>query len=400
VSGSEAEIRTVLFIEESFRRAGLSDIRIFGQKIQSYDAKQAVFGLPDNSIQLDGVPCWMSASTPSEGIEAESVYIGSYERVQHLDRNQIQGKIVITVLDEHSREEIVEAWKSLYSMAPAGVAYLDMQRDHAPRAYMNSLLADTFSKTPSMVISAKKTRNLHEHLIGSQVKMVVRGAVQSGAIQTIQCRLKGRSPDTVMICAHHDTHSLTPGATDDAAGVALVLELARILANWGTNLTYQFVSFGGEELGLKGSWAYASEVDLKDVKLCINIDSVGEVPAVLLALTAGSDEMIEWVTNIVKKNAYPALCRRTSTSGGDNKVFAAHGIPTIHLASYGTTTGKVSHSALDDTRLLTPRTLEVLGKFACSIIEGLDVGQQLPFSTEMPEDLIQAAKERLIDTIG
>ena len=68
------------------------------------------------------------------------------------------------------------------------------------------------------------------------------------------------------------------------------------------------------------------------------------------------------------------------------------------MASYGTTTGKVSHSPIDDPTLLTPFTLGELGKFACSIIDGIEENESLPFSVEMPEDLLRAAKQRIIDT--
>lgn len=398
VSGTEAEIRAVLLIEEYFRKFGLSSLQILGHEHQYYDAKRATIGLQDDSIVLEGVPCWMSLSTPPGGIKAESMYIGSYEMVKNLEGKNIWNKIVIALLDDQVREEITKVWAKLYSMNPAGVVFLDIQRDVAPRAFVNKTLTPFFSSTPSMVVSAKQARPLHAQMSGTKMKLVVEGSTGSGTIQSIQCKLKGQRPDTVLICAHHDTHSLTPGATDNAAGVAIMLEIARILAKQDTNLSYQFVSFGGEELGMKGSWAFVSEVNLQDIKLCINFDSIGELPGILLALTAGSDEMIEWVSNIANNNKYPATCRRTATSGGDNKIFAANGIPTIHLASYGTTTGKVSHSFIDDTSLLTPFTIGELGKFGYSIIEGIENSKEIPFNLKIPEDLVRDAKQRILDT--
>ena len=139
---------------------------------------------------------------------------------------------------------------------------------------------------------------------------------------------------------------------------------------------------------------------MSDVRLCINLDSIGELPGVLLALSAGSDEMIDWVSAVSSENKYPAVCRRTATSGGDNIVFAANGIPTIHLASYGTTTDKVSHSSIDDPSLLTPFTIGELGKFACAIIERLESSDGIPFKLDMPKDLLQAAKQRVIDAVS
>ncbi|MDF1537326.1 MAG: M28 family metallopeptidase [Candidatus Thorarchaeota archaeon] len=397
VSGTDAETRTVLLIEDYMRNAGLSSIHILGQEHQYYDAKKATIGLPTDSDLVDGVPCWMSVSTPSGGIKSESLYVGSYEMVENLNPKKVWNKIILAILDD-SVKEAITAWGKLYGMNPAGVVFLDLSRDTAPRTFVNKTLTPFFSRTPSIVVAAKSVRSIHTQMFGTTLKLVVEGSTGSGVVQSIHGKLNGKKIDTVLICAHHDTYSLSSGATDNAAGVAIMLEIARILAQQDTNLSYQFVSFGGEELGMKGSWAYVSEVDLKDVKLCINLDSIGELPGMLLALAAGSDEMIGWLSNIASKNEYPARCRRTAISGGDNKVFAANGISTIHLASHGTTTGKVSHSSIDDASLLTPFTIGEMGKFAISIIEGLENSKAIPFNLEIPADLVRAAKQKIIDT--
>ncbi len=398
VSGTEAEIRAVLKIEEYFRNFGLSQLQIHGLEHQYYEAKKATIGLEDDSIVLEGVPCWMSISTPPGGIKADPMYIGSYETVKNLEGKDIWNKIIIALLDDMVREDISKAWASLYAMNPAGVVFLDIQRDIAPRSFINKTLTPFFSTTPSMVVSAKQSKPLHPLVPDKKMKLVVEGSSGSGTIQSIQCNLEGKTSDTILVCAHHDTHSLTAGATDNAAGVAIMLEIARILAPQYTNFSYKFVSFGGEEVGMKGSWAFVSEVGLENIRLCINLDSIGELPGMLLALTAGSDEMLEWVSNIASKNPYPAVCRRTATSGGDNKVFAANGIPTIHLASYGITTGKVSHSFVDDVSQLTPFSIGELGKFAYAIIDALESSKGIPFNLKVPNDLVQAAKQQIVDT--
>lgn len=397
VSGSEAEIRTVLLIEERFRNAGLSAIQILGTEHQFYEAKIAAFGTPNDSQVVDGVPCWMSASTPPQGVESDTIFIGSYEMIPTLEEEDVRDKIVIALYDD--RKEIsTSSWKKLYALNPIGVVFLDMERSTAPRVFSSKELIPSFSRIPSMVVSAVHAKRLHHLMFGSSMKIFVEGTTQSGNIQSIQCTLKGTTSQTILVCAHHDTYTLSPGATDNAAGVAIMLEIARILAQRKTHFTYRFVSFGGEELGMKGSWAYTTKMGLQDIDLCINFDSVGELPGMLLALAAGSDEMIDWVSKLSAKNKYPAHCRRTSTSGGDNIVFAANGIPAIHFASYGTTTGKVSHSTIDVDNLLTPFTIGELGTFAYSIIEDMEINKRIPFKRELPDDLLQAAKQRIVES--
>ena len=69
----------------------------------------------------------------------------------------------------------------------------------------------------------------------------------------------------------------TPGAQDNASGVAVLLELARHLSRLDLPFRLRFVFFGAEELGLLGSRAYLEQhhEDLQRCRLLFNLDSVG-----------------------------------------------------------------------------------------------------------------------------
>ncbi len=395
VVGSGNEATAAALIEGRFREYGFSKVEHLEYSFRYYDGIRARVGSPDGRHMLDGIPCWMSASTPPEGSVSESIYIGTHELVANLSIKEVQDKIVFVLLTDQVQTETLESWKNLYSMNPAGVVFLDIERGEAPRAYAFDKAVSLFSSVPSMVVSADQAKAFHDLMFGSRINMLVTGSPKDGTMHNVCAPIQGTSPQTVLLCAHHDTHAFTPGATDNAAGVAIMLEVARNLAQKNTSLSYRFVSFGGEEFGMKGSQEFASSTDLSEIALCINIDSVGALPGVVLALSAGYDEMIEWVTDIARTNRYPARCRRASTSGGDNIVFAARGIPTIHLAFFGPTSGKVSHSAIDEPSLLTPRALGEVGRVACRIVEAFESAERIPFNLEMPDDLQTAAKGRL-----
>src|ERR1700733_1260404 len=68
-----------------------------------------------------------------------------------------------------------------------------------------------------------------------------------------------RKPDEiVMIGAHLDSWASGTGATDDAAGCAIIIEAFRLLKSLGLRLdrTVRLALWGGEEQGLRGSSAY------------------------------------------------------------------------------------------------------------------------------------------------
>ena len=70
---------------------------------------------------------------------------------------------------------------------------------------------------------------------------------------------------------------IAPGVTDDGSGVALVLELARVLSQHEFDATLVFIAFSGEEEGLVGSTLYAAKAKAANSKIeaVLNNDIIG-----------------------------------------------------------------------------------------------------------------------------
>ncbi len=71
-----------------------------------------------------------------------------------------------------------------------------------------------------------------------------------------------------------------PGADDDASGVAVVLETARVAAAWAPGFAWdlRFILFDAEEEGLVGSFHHVDELD-DPVDAVVILDPVGHDPA-------------------------------------------------------------------------------------------------------------------------
>lgn len=76
-----------------------------------------------------------------------------------------------------------------------------------------------------------------------------------------------------IIGAHYDSVG-NPGADDDASGVALLLEVARIISQYDSEYTIRFVAFDREEQGLVGSDAYVAEHIDDDILGMIQADMI------------------------------------------------------------------------------------------------------------------------------
>lgn len=82
--------------------------------------------------------------------------------------------------------------------------------------------------------------------------------------------------EKILLAAHYDSVQQSPGADDNATGVATVLETARLLANSTAPRTLQLALFDLEEAGLLGSNAFAADpAQLETLGAAIVLDMVG-----------------------------------------------------------------------------------------------------------------------------
>ncbi|MBD2776991.1 M20/M25/M40 family metallo-hydrolase [Iningainema tapete] len=80
----------------------------------------------------------------------------------------------------------------------------------------------------------------------------------------------------ILIGAHYDTVYISPGADDNASGVAVMLEMARLLGSRPTPRTLQLAFFDKEEAGLLGSKAFVKDsTHLENLQGVIVMDMVG-----------------------------------------------------------------------------------------------------------------------------
>lgn len=75
-----------------------------------------------------------------------------------------------------------------------------------------------------------------------------------------EIRGKEKPSEVIYVGAHFDAVPASPGADDDASGVAALLEIARTLRDRPLKRTVRFVLFNLEEVGLVGSSQYAPGV--------------------------------------------------------------------------------------------------------------------------------------------
>jgi len=80
----------------------------------------------------------------------------------------------------------------------------------------------------------------------------------------------------IVIGGHKDAVSGSPGADDNGSGTAGVLEMARVMKDLDTRMTFIFICFDGEEQGLHGSWHYADAAAARgdSIVMMLNMDMI------------------------------------------------------------------------------------------------------------------------------
>lgn len=87
-----------------------------------------------------------------------------------------------------------------------------------------------------------------------------------------------RPQDVYIISAHYDSTG-TPGADDDASGVAGLLEAARVMAGHPSAATVYFIAFDGEEFGGVGSVGWVASHQGVNVRGMVSLDMIAYNPA-------------------------------------------------------------------------------------------------------------------------
>jgi hypothetical protein len=146
-----------------------------------------------------------------------------------------------------------------------------------------------------------------------------------------------------IVGAHYDAIGGSPGACDNASGVAGVLEVARVLSQHAFEATVIFIAFDREEQGMIGSAAYVARHAREDIRSMVNLDCISYQPAEFgdldyagarLCRTARTDLVDDLAAAM---ESYAGLrCVTGFGDDSDHVPFSREGFAAVLLRSYAT----------------------------------------------------------------
>lgn len=181
----------------------------------------------------------------------------------------------------------------------------------------------------------RMTAQIEEFIVPGDGRRIVGDAKVANVIAT----LKGTNPNDkrIVVVSGHldsrnkdvmDTEGAAPGANDDGSGVAVVMELARILSRKEFSATLLFVAFTGEEQGLKGATYLAEKAKSESwqIEAVLNNDIVGNSSSSETLISNNTVMRVFSETVPLAEDERGAAIRRSTNSDNDS--------PSRQLARY------------------------------------------------------------------
>ncbi len=210
--------------------------------------------------------------------------------------------------------------------------------------------------------------------VQTAVAVQERYGLQAGTVHNVVAQIPGTQPGAaIMLAAHYDSVSTSPGASDDGAAVAAMLETARALTA-GAPLQHDVILLftDGEEAGMLGARAFVDEHPwAKEVALTLNFEARGSRgPAVMFETNAGNRAVIR---EFAQAAPYPVAYSFVSTifgqmpNGTDLMVFKE--LPTQALNFGYLFDWPAYHSRRDSLDTIDPRSLQHHGSHMLALTQ-------------------------------
>jgi len=167
--------------------------------------------------------------------------------------------------------------------------------------------------------------------------------------QNVIALKKGDSSQEIVIGAHYDSGKQGDGVDDNASGVAVILEVAKRIANMQTPYSIRFIAFGSEENDLDGSYYYTARMEEKHVEntsAMVNLDSLAAGDITYVYSDEGEKAFLrDWVLDWAGENGVPLQTIQNvdllneGNYVADYGAFKDRGIPYIYFEATNWTLG-------------------------------------------------------------
>src|ERR671914_90138 len=206
---------------------------------------------------------------------------------------------------------------------------------------------------------------------------VQRFGVDGATSRNVVAMWPGAKRYPVVIGAHIDTVAGSPGANDNASGVAVMLEVARLVAGRPEARWVKFVSFGAEEYGSDGRHHVGSQTFVdrlgrrgrRRLAGMLSVDMVADGRPLIVGTAGIGPRVVSYSFLQKARRAAVKSVYRTTCDCSDNGPFELAGIPAAFIWSGSEPD---YHSSSDLPANLSKRDLRRSGRAVRAFAGALD----------------------------
>jgi carboxypeptidase Q len=384
ISGSPQAQQAVEYVAAELRRLGL-EVTLEKVMVPHWvrgeeRAELTVFPgqAPHTSQKIVLTALGNSSATPSEGITAEIIAVNNLDELVALGREKVAGKIVLynEKFDKRMAAEgrSLDAYESVYAYRSEGAkkaaalgAVASLIRSLGDADYRLPHTGYSIAAgIPAAAVTAEDAQLIADLAQQGRVTMhlvLTPQTLPDTPSFNVIADLKGTDhPEQIVIVSGHlDSWDLGTGAIDDAAGVAVAMQVANLCKQLGLHpkRTIRVIAWMDEENGTAGGAAYGAEH---------KSDAANHIAAFESDLGAGHPLGME---GNFKTEALPALqpfakilesiganlLQSSNDSGSDIEPLAAAGVPCFGLIQDNRTYFHYHHTAADTLDKINPHEL-------------------------------------------
>ncbi len=186
-------------------------------------------------------------------------------------------------------------------------------------------------------------------------------------VRNVVARTPHMPEQRLVLCAHFDTKINTPGATDNAGGVAMLLSLAETLPR-DLPFGLELIAFNGDEYLPIGDDEYIrrSEGYFGKILACINMDGAGtSLGTNNISTVSCPPELEARIKSIAAR--FSGAVWVDPWPEGNHSTFSFRGIPAIPISSTGVR--GLAHSVNDTLEQVSPAKLDEVIALVTKLIE-------------------------------
>jgi aminopeptidase YwaD len=335
----------------------------------SLEADGEVFALHVGpySLALDTTARLVSA-TCVEDLETEAIR----GTVVLIHGDLANGQIMPTNFTFYNPESHQRIVRALEQYEPAAViAATGRDPEMVGSQYPFPLFEDGDLDVPNAYLTDVEGERLLAH-VGTEARVRIDSRRIPTTAEHVIATLPGTGTGRIVVSAHIDSRKGSPGALDNASGVAVVLATAELLAGYSGAPSIEFVPFNGEDNYANPGemlW-YAENRDRSDdIVLAINIDDLGMCGTTNHVSFYGcSPEVKDAVLGVAAR--YPSVSEGPQWFQGDHAIFAQMGVPAIAMSSSGMMEfmAKYAHSERDTLEIADAGLMESAAGFVSYVV--------------------------------